>query len=307
MADVDEEIREIKREIIESRGLLIKSSNLTNSLGADLKSIAKRQVGYERRFTWNSAAAYVLFAAICFGVFWLASSQRYAELEAQVESLEGETESLRAELTDETERAERRTRAEASASEFYRLIRERRRSEAVEAYAEIRHEELSPAEAAFFRDTVDQFQIDLSVTAYNEGLDLVRTGRYAEAAESFQEALRLSEDAPHTPAVRLELARALRRLGHDARAKELAAEVAEQTVDRELHDDALLLLAECAEAMGEIDEARTALRTYLRRWPRGAFAVDVRQHLSDLNRRVMRGEIGHRPLTTTTTTPPSGG
>lgn len=306
MADVDEEIREIKREIIESRGLLIKSSNLVNSLAADLKSIAKRQVGYERRFTWNSGVAYVLFAAICFGVFWLASSQRYAELLTQVESLESETESLRAELSDETERAERRTRAEASASEFYRLIRERRRAEAVEAYAEIRHEELSAAEAAFFRDTIDQFQTDLSVAAYNAGLDLVRTGRYAEAAESFQESLRLSEDAPHTPAVRLELARALRRLGHDARAKDLAAEVAEQTVDRELQDDALLLFAECAEALGEIDEARAALRTYLRRWPRGAFAVDVRQHLSDLNRRVMRGEIGHRPTTTTSTAPTGG-
>lgn len=306
MADVDEEIREIKREIIESRGLLIKSSNLVNSLAADLKSIAKRQAGYERRFTWNSAVAYVLFAAICFGVFWLTSSQRYAELEAQVNSLEGETASLRAELTEETERAERRTRAEASASEFYRLVRERRRAEAVEAYSEIRHEELSAAEAAFFRDTVDQFQTDLSVAAYNAGLDLVRTGRYAEAAESFQEALRLSEDAPHTPAVRLELARALRQLGQDARAKELAAEVAEQTVDRELQDDALLLFAECAEAMGEIDEARAALRTYLRRWPRGAFAVDVRQQLSGLNRRVMRGEVGRRPAAVIPGSSPGG-
>lgn len=294
MADVDEEIREIKREIIESRGLLIKSSNLTNSLAADLKSIAKRQAGYERRFTWNSGVAYVLFAALSFLGLWAASGSRYDDLTTQVSSLEETTDELRRELTEETERAERRARAETAAAEFYRMIRERRRAEAVEAYAEIRHEELSAAEAAFFRDTVDQFQIDLSVAAYNAGLDLVRTGRYAEAAESFQEALRLSEDAPHVPAVRLELARALRRLGQDARAKELAAEVAEQIIDRELQDDGLLLFAECAEALGEIDESRAALRTYLRRWPRGAFAVDVRQHLSDLNRRVMRGEIGRR-------------
>ena len=45
--EVDEELREIKREIIESRGLVIKTNNLTNALSADIKSIAKRQQGYQ--------------------------------------------------------------------------------------------------------------------------------------------------------------------------------------------------------------------------------------------------------------------
>ena len=40
MRDTDDEIREIKTEIIESRGLIIKTNNLTNSLAADIKSIA---------------------------------------------------------------------------------------------------------------------------------------------------------------------------------------------------------------------------------------------------------------------------
>jgi TolA-binding protein len=274
MADVDEEIREIKREIIESRGLVIKTSNLTNSLAADIKSIAKRQAGYERRFNWNSWVAYILFAALSFLGLWFATQARISEYE----------------LEEERGRAERRLRAETQASQFYRLIRERRRAEAVEQYTEVRREELSPAEAAFFQDQVERFQVDLSVQAYQNGIDLVRTGRYAEAAEAFEEARRLDEDGTHIPAVKLELARALRHLGRTARAKELAAEVAEQTIDRELQDDGLLLFAQCAEEVNEIDEARAALRTYMRRWPRGAFAVDVRQHLADLNRRAMRGE-----------------
>ena len=166
----------------------------------------------------------------------------------------------------------------------------------------MRREQLSAAEAAFFRDTVDQFTTDLSVNAYQNGVDFVRTGRYAEAAEAFQESIRLREDGPHTPAVKLELARALRHLGQDARAKDLAAEVAEQTIDRDLQPDALLLFAECAEALGDIDEARGALRRYLGRWPHGAYAVDVRRQLSDLNRRVMRGELHRTPTTATSST-----
>ena len=41
MREADEEIREIKKEIIESRGLTIKTNNLVNALGADIKSIVK--------------------------------------------------------------------------------------------------------------------------------------------------------------------------------------------------------------------------------------------------------------------------
>jgi len=302
MSDVDDEIREIKREIIESRALVIKTSNVLSALAADVKSIARRQAGYERPFPLNRWVAYRPFAGPNFFGLWPAKNTIGGEIEDESERLTGQVEQLQRELGEETQRAEARAHAEAQAAQFYRLIRERRREEAVEQYPTVRREQLSAAEAAFFRDTIDQFQEDLSVAAYQNGTDLVRTGRYAEAAEAFQESLRLREDGPHTPAVRLDLARALRHLGQDARAKDLAAEVAEPNVDRQLQDDGLPLFAEGGEAMGSIDEARAALRTYLRRWPRGAFSVEVRRHLSDLNRRVMRGET-HRAQTPSQRTP----
>ncbi len=73
MADVDDEIREIKREIIESRALVIKTSNVLSALAADVKSIAKRQATYERRISWNSWVAYILFAALSFFGLYLAN------------------------------------------------------------------------------------------------------------------------------------------------------------------------------------------------------------------------------------------
>ncbi len=294
MREVDEEIREIKKEIIESRGLVIKTNNLTNSLAADIKSIAKRQAGYERRFVWNSWIAYILFASLSFVGLWLATNYRVAEIERENERLGGRLAELQAELDEANDQAERRARAENAAAQFYRRIRERRRTEAVEQWPELRREQLSRAEAAFFRDTVDRFHLDLSLEAYQSGLDLMRTGRYAEAAEAFQEAIRLKEDASHIPAVKYQLARALVRLDRHAEARVLAQQVVDQTINRDLQDDALLLYANASEDLEDIDEARNALRTFLRRWPRAAESVSVRRHLADLNRRVMRGEIGTR-------------
>ena len=108
MRDADDEIREIKTEIIESRSLIIKTNNLTNSLAADIKSIAKRQAGYERRFTWNSAVAYVLFATLSFVGLKLWSDVRINEIGSEKEELTRQVKELRHDLEEETRRAEKR-------------------------------------------------------------------------------------------------------------------------------------------------------------------------------------------------------
>jgi len=287
--EADEEIREIKKEIIESRGLIIKTNNLTNALAADIKSIGKRQAGYERRFNWNSAVAYAIFATLSFVGLKLWSDVRIREIEGETRELEREARELRHDLTEETRRAEARERAEGKAAQFYDLIRQQKRAEVVERYEQVRTERLSRAEAAFFRDTVDRFRLDLSVAAYQAGLDLMRTGRYAEASDAFQESIRLKEEAAHIPAVKYNLARSLARLGRQGEAIVLAQAVIDQTVDRELQDDGAFLLAQCAEDLGNIDDARNALRMIGRRWPRSQLALDARRHLGELNLRVLRG------------------
>ena len=63
----------------------------------------------------------------------------------------------------------------------------------------------------------------------------------------------------------VDLARALWHLGRAGEATLLAQEVIDQNIDKELQDDATWLLSECAEDLGNIDDARNALRALLRR------------------------------------------
>ncbi len=288
MRDTDDEIREIKREIIESRGLIIKTNNLTNSLSADIKSIAKRQVGYERRFNWNSGVAYVLFAGLAFTGLKFWSDVRINEIESEKEGLTREVAELRRNLAEETRRAEKREQAEQKASTYYNLIRQKERTKVVEGYNEIQQEQLSKAEADFFKDTVARFRLDLSVEAYQNGLGLMRTERYSEAARMLQEAINLQEDASHIPAVKLYLGKALRKLGRSNEALLLAKEVLEQEIDKDLQVEGAWLLSKCAEDVGDIDQARKMLRLLLRRWARSARVPDARKRLGELNMRIWK-------------------
>jgi TolA-binding protein len=289
MADADDEIREIKKEIVESRGLSIKTNNLVNSLAADIKAIAKRQAGYERRFVWNGVVAYVLFATISFVGLLLASDARHSEIRTERDQAREDAKQFKDELDEETTRTEHRVKAEAEAFRFYELIRQQKRADVVEGFERIRGEPLSRSEAAFFRDTVESFKLDLAIAAYQQGLDRMRTGRYAEAEEQFRAALGHQGDGAHVPAVTYNLALALRHLNRQPECVLHARAVINQNIDRELQDDATWLLSQCHEDMDHVDDAREALRDLLRRWPRSSLATDARRHLGELNLRALRG------------------
>jgi TolA-binding protein len=288
MRDADDEIREIKTEIIESRGLIIKTNNLTNSLAADIKSIAKRQAGYEQRFNLNSAVAYALFAVLSFVGLKMWSDVRINEIESEKDEATREVKQLRRDLSEETRRGEQRDQAEAKAAAYYALIRQKDLQRVVDGYEEIQKEQLSKAETEFFRDTDERFRVELSVQSYQTGVSLMGTGRYAEAAESFRESMRYKDEASHMPAVHYNLAKALRVLGRPGEAQVLANSVIEQNIDKELQDDAAWLLSQCYEDLGNLDEARNVLRMLLRRWPRSPLASDAIKHLGELNNRAWK-------------------
>src|SRR3954467_11047104 len=132
MHEVDEELREIKREIIESRGLVIKTNNLTNALSADIKSIAKRQQTYERRLSWNSATAYLVFVVVAFAALKFAWDARVDQIKAETEQRGAENDRLKKEVREAQKRDEDRARAEMKAAAFYDLVRQGKKADLFE-------------------------------------------------------------------------------------------------------------------------------------------------------------------------------
>lgn len=280
--EVDEELREIKREIIESRGLVIKTNNLTNALSADIKSIAKRQQGYERRITWNSAVAYIVFVIVVFAALKLAMDARIDQLKADAETHGADNVRLKKDLRDLQEKERERGAAEARAAQFYELVRQGKRIEIVEQWEQVKTQPLSKAEQAFFADAVERARSELAAQLYQQGVEKVRVQRWQEAASAFEQSLKYKEDGSIAPSVHLGLADSYRHLNRQKDAIPILTELAENTVDKEVHDDALYMLAWCQTDIQAWNDAKNTWRTLIRRFPESRFTPEGKMQLAQL-------------------------
>jgi tetratricopeptide (TPR) repeat protein len=283
MRDTDEDLGEIKREIIESRGLVIRTNNLTSALSADIKSIAKRQHGYERRITWNSAWAYVIFVILLFAGLKLSYDARLDQVSAKGEELRAENERLRKEAKESQKRDEDRARAEAKAAQFYDLIRQGKRADVVDSYANVKKDPLSRAEQLVFADAVEKAKGELMSELYVRGMAKMKIQRWQEASTTFEEALKLKEDASMAPEIRLHLAEAYRKLNRHEKAIPMLQALADNPVNKDIQDDALYMLAWCQMDTQSWNDSKESWRVLIKRFPDSHFTPEGKMQLAALN------------------------
>jgi TolA-binding protein len=282
MHEVDDELREIKREIIESRGLVIKTNNLTNALSADIKSIAKRQQGYERRLAWNSATAYVVFVVVVFAALKFAVDARVDAIDATSKHLRDENIRMKTELDDARQRQSERGAAELEAAKFYDLVRQGRRQDLIRGWESMRTKALSKAEAQFLSDAVDRAKTEQAALLYLQGLDSSRLQRWQEAATAFEESLRYEEAGAVAPQTKLGLGIAYRKLHRQKEAIAVLEPLVESAADREVQDDALEQLAWCQMEIEAYNDAKNTWRTLLRKFPDSHYGPEAKLALQTL-------------------------
>jgi TolA-binding protein len=279
------ELEEIKREIVESRALTIKTNNLVNALAADLKSIAKRQQGYERRFFVNSATAYVVTITVLLVLVKFAWEAKLETVRAENKETRDRLAQLQKELKTVQAREESDSRTRRAAAEFYDLVAENKRREIVRQFPQVAQLQLTRTERAVFEDALERAQNELSLIAYQTGLDHVRTGRWHEAREAMRESLQHKKNAAHSPQAAYQLARAQRQLGQLREAIPILMQLSEASADREVMDDATFLLAESQVDIKAYNDAKNTLRTFVRRFPTSPHINDVRTKLAELELR----------------------
>ncbi|GAC1580859.1 MAG: hypothetical protein NVS3B20_26570 [Polyangiales bacterium] len=280
--EVDDELRELKREVIESRGLVIKTNNLTNALAADLKSIAKRQAGYERRISWNSAAAYIVFVFVVLLGLKVLWDYRIENMKSEGEGAKSELETLRKQTKEVERREEARKKLEGRAQGLYELVKASKRGEFLEQVDSISKDGLTRTESLFFQDVAERYRNELALERYSAGLDHARFARFQEAATAFEDALKVKPDAATAPATKLALAQAYRKLTRQRDAVPVLQGLSESASDKDIQASATWELAQNEVDIQAWNDAKATLRAFLKKWPDHARNIDGRQQLAEL-------------------------
>jgi TolA-binding protein len=280
--DFGNELEEIRREIVESRSLSIKTNNLVNALAADVNSIAKRQQSYERNLRWNSAAAYVVTAVVLMLVGKIVVDARVETVRAATNDQTQRLAQLEKEAADLRTSADERGRDEKKAFEFYQLVLQKKHQDVLKGYEELAAVRMTKTEEHVFRSAREHASTELSLERYQEGLDHIRTQRWHEAEQALSASLKYKPDAVHSPNARLQLARALSALGRQREAIPSLIKLFETSPDKEVMDDAAMLLAQCQIEIEAYNDAKATLRSFLRRFPTSPFSNDARLKLADI-------------------------
>jgi TolA-binding protein len=210
-------------------------------------------------------------------------------LEPRIDQLKGESEQrlkdvarLKDELNRSNERETARQTADERAAKFYELVRQGKRSDLIAQWEQIKGQPLSKAEAAMFSDAAERAKNEIAAQLYQQGMDKVRVQRWQEAATAFEESIKFREDAAIGPSVRLGLAEAYRHLNRQKEAIPVLALLAENAIDKEVHDDALYLLAWCQMEVQAWNDAKNTWRTLIRRFPESRFTAEGKLQLAQL-------------------------
>lgn len=261
MQPMDDDIREVKKEIVEIRSLVIRTNNLTAALGADLKTVAKKQKTYERRMLWNSAAAYVIFVVLIFVGLKMAYDVRIDKDEEQITKLQDEKAELKRKVEAAKPQVQATTRDEAAISALYEFFRNENFEQVLAQWDRLRaekaDEELTPNERTILRDLLAEAKGRLSFEHFQTGLQAMHEGRWPDAETQLRQAIALDRASPYVTRVQHALTEVLKAEGRCEEAISILQGLIESDLDRDMADDYHLSLADCHERMRQFDKALT--------------------------------------------------
>jgi TolA-binding protein len=120
--DVAKALDEIRREVIESRNMTIKTDNALKTLHAELKTVSGNQDAFQKRTWFASGAAYLVFTALCVAGAVAVSGAKAASATAEKERLEKQVGDLDKTIAELKATAAAQLAAEQAATQVYKMM-----------------------------------------------------------------------------------------------------------------------------------------------------------------------------------------
>jgi tetratricopeptide (TPR) repeat protein len=278
---------EIRREVIESRNLVIKADNQLKTIHAELKMIGKRQEDGQRRQWLATGVAYALFVVLCVGASIGITAARSSSASSERERLEKELGEARGQV--ETRKAEQGTaeKAQRAAADLLRKLASpnaEERLEAAEGVAKLDSAKLSPLERQALADRADGVRREAGAAALERGKTAFRRQEYANAAKDLGRALAFNPADADALETSFMLGSALVQLRKPEEAIPLLHRAVVEDKRAKTRDLAMLLLAQAYEQTSQFDKAAEVCREALGSYPNSEFTAQLKARLTSAKR-----------------------
>ncbi|PZR16086.1 MAG: hypothetical protein DI536_07270 [Archangium gephyra] len=205
MADITPELtkvlEDIRREVVESRNMTIKTDNALKLLHAELKTVSTQQDAFQKRTWFSTGAAYVLFSALCVGGVIVISNARASAANAERERLEKQVGELNATIDKLKSEAAASLAAEQSALQVYRQMTTlpgEERLKGIDALSKLDQTKLAPFSKLVLQDRAVLLRKEVGGAVLEKGKSAFRRQDWGETINQLNRFLTmdpLPEDA----------------------------------------------------------------------------------------------------------------
>lgn len=282
-SDAERSFDEIRREVIESRNLVIKTDNLLKSLHAELKTVSKRQEDFEKKTLFSSAAAYVLLAGLCLGLSYFYFSARGATEVADRKRVEAQLTEARAELQKVQASQASAARNKTQAMEVHRQLLQARgeqRLKAVEAYKALDATLLSDLEKWALSDRATALSQELGQSSFERGKAAFRRNEYSLAVQDLERFLSLNPSEEEALDAQFFLGAAYSQMRKPQQVILHLAKFVEKDKKSKTRDYAMLLLSQAYEQTQQFEKAIEVARAAIAAYPASEFLPGLKARLS---------------------------
>ena len=282
----DRDLEILRREVIESRNLVIKTDNLLKNLHAELKQMGRKQEMFEKRHMMTSVAAYILFATIAtIGAFTFARSEIRGAREEAIAN-----EARAKQLTQEVEAMRRAESARRDASEkaarAYELLGSEKEGPgqtlAMDQALHLDRQLLSRLEGKALDDRAAGLKVKMAQAALERGNAAFRHNDWGGTAQELTRYLEL-EPKNEEPMVWFRLGNALTQAKEHQRAIPALETFLKATGPTKTAQYAGYLLGTDYEETGSADKAQKAYDRALGLFPSSEFSSMIRGRLKRLS------------------------
>jgi tetratricopeptide (TPR) repeat protein len=282
---VEDVVSEIKKEIIESHNLIIKTDNLVKNLASEIKAVQKKQERYERKYIFNSVVAYVIFVVVIFGGLYVAFDAKVGVVRHEKEALEEKLTKAKAEMDELQNKLSVKARQEKVTERFLRLKKENRPFDALKVAENLDPNMLSPVLAHMVETETRDLRRTLATEALDAGKTLYQKAHLNKALRELDRAMQIKPPAELASKIERQRAQVLLKLNRNAQAAEafLAASQADPT--SKSADYLLYMAAGTLETSGDVPRALQAYERILKEHPESPYASQARRRIATLTRK----------------------